>query len=405
MESGNCPVEHLHEPEVARDPFPTWKGLRDACPVVHDPVDDVWLVSRHADVRASFLGEQDGLSNRLYRKTLGRVFGPNLLQVDGREHMERRRLVAPLLIGSRLETYQPVVEQVADEVVGAFASRGHADLVEEVAHRLPGAVILSIMGLPREDQPQLFEWYATMMDGLWSDPEARAAGRRAHEAFARYLEPIAQARRREPGDDLISQLVTSALEPEEIPSFASLLLTAGGETTDKAIGNLWWHLLTDPELLAAVQDDPERLDAAFTETMRVAPSLVYVGREATTDLDWHGVTVPAGAEVRLCIGSANHDDAVFGEPGQFRLDREDLRAGRERRTAPASDGWASHLAFGAGSHFCLGYELARLEVVTVSRRMLEAMPDPVLTKEVGPVVDGPSRTVESLPVTFTPVAR
>lgn len=402
MES--CPVDRLHAPEVAEDPFPVWRALRDRCPVVHDHEDDVWVVSRHADVRESFLGERDGLSNRLYRKTLGRVFGPNLLQLDGPEHMRRRRLVAPLLIGSRLESYRPVVKEVADEVVGAFAERGEADLVEEVAHRLPGAVILSIMGLPRDDQPQLFEWYETMMAGLWNDPEARARGRRAHEAFAGYLEPVARARREDPGDDLISRLVTSALEPDEIPSFASLLLTAGGETTDKAIGNLWWHLLTDPDLLARVQADPARLDAAFTETMRVSPSLVYVGRETTEEIQWHDVTVPAGAEVRLAIGSANHDDAVFDEPEAFRLDRQDLRVGRERRGAPTEDGRSSHLAFGAGSHFCLGYELARLEVVTVSERMLDAMPDPVLTEPVRPIVDGPSRTVASLPVTFTPVA-
>lgn len=399
----DCPVDALHHDTFADDPFPTWQALQDRCPVVHDPIDDVWLVTRHADVRATLLGEVDGVSNRLYRRTLGRVFGPNLLQFDGEEHLRRRRLVAPLLVGARLASYVPVVEEVARDVVGAFADRGHADLVAEVAHRLPGAVILSIMGLPRDDQPQLFAWYEAMMAGLWNDPELRARGREAHEAFAAYLEPIAEARLADPGDDLVSRLVTAAaLPPEEVPSFASLLLTAGGETTDKAIGNLWWHLLTDPDVLAAVQADPGLLDPAFSETMRVSPSLVYIGRETTADVTLHGVGVPAGSAIRVGLGAASHDPRVFDDPESFRLDRSDLHLGRERRTAPTEDGRSSHLSFGAGAHFCLGYELARLEVVTVSRLLLEVMGRPRLTEDVAPVVDGPSRTVPRLPVAFTP---
>ena len=404
MTEPTCPAaEHLHDPAFDRDPFPTWQALQAECPVVHDPVDDVWLVTRHSDVRATLLGEVDGTSNQLYRRTLGRVFGPNLLQLDGAEHLRRRRLVAPLLVGTRLESYVPVVEEVARDVVGAFADRGRADLVDEVAHRLPGAVILALMGLPREDQPQLFAWYEAMMAGLWNDPVLRARGREAHAAFAAYLEPIAAARRDDPGDDLVSRLVTAAnLPPDEVPSFASLLLTAGGETTDKAIGNLWWHLLTDADLLAAVQADPGLLDPAFTETMRVSPSLVYIGRETTADVTLHGVTVPAGSQVRLGLGAANHDRRVFDDAEEFRLDRADLHLGRERRTAPTEDGRSSHLSFGAGPHFCLGYELARLEVVTVSRLLLQVMGDPHLTEDVVPLVDGPSRTVPRLPVAFTP---
>jgi cytochrome P450 len=396
-------VSGLHDPDYPADPFPVWRQLRDHCPVAHDPADGVYVVSRHDDVRSAFLGERDELSNSLYRRTLGQVFGPNLLQLDGEEHLRRRRLVAPLLVGTRLASYVPVVEDVARSIIEGFASRGHVDVVEEVAHVLPGAVILAIMGLPRADQPQLFEWYEAMMAGLWDDPVARERGRQAHRAFSAYLEPIVARRREEPGDDLISRLVTSALEPVEVPSFASLLLTAGGETTDKAIGNLWFHLLTEPEALAAVQDDPALLDAAFTETMRVSPSLVYLGREAAVDFEWHGTTIPAGSPVRLCVGSANHDERVFEEPERFRLDRPDLHLGRERRSAPAEAGRSSHLAFGAGAHFCLGYELARLEVVTVTRMMLEVMRDPVLTEPAAPIVTGPSRSVKRLPVRFTPV--
>lgn len=393
------PSDALHDPDFALDPHPVWRRLRDEQPVYHDPVDDVYLLTRHADVRAAFL-DTERLSTRLYRKTLGRVFGPNLLQQQGAEHLTRRRLVAPLLIGERLASYAPLVEAVAREVVEPFRRRGSADLVAEVAHRLPGLVILTLLGLPREDRPQLFAWYEAMMAGLWDDPERRRSGRAAHKAFAAYVRPVIEQRQREPADDLISRLVTSDLDPAEIPSFLSLLLTAGGETTDKAIANLWYHLLTEPDALERVRDDEELLDAAFSETMRASPSLVYVGREAVVDLEWHGVRIPAGAEVRLGIASANHDERVFADPDAFLLPRDDLLLGRERRTAPELEGRSSHLAFGAGAHFCLGYELARLETVTVSRVLLEVLRQPRLTEPVRQIVDGPSLSPPALPVTF-----
>lgn len=389
----------LHDDSFARDPYPVWRRLRDSHPVFHDPVDDVYVVTRHADVLAAFFDTAQ-LSSRLYRKTLGRVFGPNLLQMQGAEHLTRRRLVAPLLIGDRLATYAPWVDAVAEEVVAPFRDRGHVDIVAEVSHRLPGLVIIALLGLPAADRPQLFAWYDAMMAGLWDDPELRRAGRAANAAFAAYVQPFVEQRTREPADDLISRLVTSDLEVEEIPSFLSLLLTAGGETTDKAISNLWFHLLTKPDVLTAVRQDPALLDAAFTETMRASPSLAYVGREAIVDFEWHGVPIPEGAEVRLGIASGNRDERVFADPDSFKVPRGDLILGRERRNAPVLDGRASHLAFGAGPHFCLGYELARLETVTMSRLLLDVLHNPRLTTEVRQRVDGPSLSVSSLPVAF-----
>lgn len=390
----------LHDEAFALDPHPVWRRLRDEQPLYYDPIDNVYLLTRHADVLSAFF-DTDRMSSRLYRRTLGRVFGPNLLQMQGPEHLSRRRLVAPLLIGDRLAAYRPLVDAVAREVVEPFRARGTVDIVQEVAHRLPGLVILTLLGLPVADRPQLFAWYDAMMSGLWDDPELRRKGRAAHEAFAAYVQPYIERRQREPADDLISRLVTSDLDPDEIPSFLSLLLTAGGETTDKAISNLWFHLLTTPDLLASVREDPALLDAAFAETMRASPSLVYVGREAVKDFEWHGVRIPEGAGIRLGIASGNRDERVFSDPDEFMVPRGDLILGRERRNAPVDAGRASHLAFGAGPHFCLGYELARLETVTVSRHLLEILRDPRLAAPVQQRVDGPSQSVLGLPVAFS----
>ena len=178
----------------------------------------------------------------------------------------------------------------------------------------------------------------------------------------------------------------------------SLLLTAGGETTDKAIANQWRNLLAAPDQLAAIVDDPALLDRAFDETMRHSPSLVYLGREAAMDVDWHGERIPAGSEVRLAVGSANHDETVFADPDRFDIFRADLHHGLEHRSASYADG-AGHVAFGAGAHFCLGYALARLETTSASRALVERFGTLESVGELPPLrVHGPSRSTAALKV-------
>ena len=200
----------LHDAAFRRDPIPVWRALRDEAPVFHDTVDNVWLLTRHADVAEAF-DDRVHLSNRLYRRTLGVVFGPNLLQMDGAEHLRRRALVGPMLVGERLRTYVPLVEDVAAGIARDLEGREEIDLVKDVTNHLPGAVIMAILGLPREDHPVLFPWYEAMMAGLWEDDDLRARGAEAHRAFAEYLRPLLDARRRSPGDDLLSRLVASEL--------------------------------------------------------------------------------------------------------------------------------------------------------------------------------------------------
>jgi pulcherriminic acid synthase len=398
----------LHDRDFALDPWPVWRELRDRHPVYFDPIDRVYLVTRHEDVLRGFT-DTEVLSNRLYRKTLGAVFGPNLLQLDGRDHVQRRTIVAPLFMGNRLAAYRPLIEATAERLVGAFAPDGRVELISQLTSRLPGEVIVTLLGLPEQDRQQMHDWYEAMMAGLWTDPELRRLGREAHQALAAHVRPFLAERRRCPVDDLMSRLVAAevdgtGLSQSELEAFVSLLLTAGGETTDKAIANLWYLLLTHPQTLDEVRADPELLHAAFTETMRHSPSLVYQAREATREFEWHGVTVPAGAEVRLCHASANHDERVFADPERWDVHRVDLNLGKERRSGATVAGRASHLAFGAGPHFCLGYELARAETVTVSQVLLDVLRHPRLAPDVptrqrvvGPTLAPPHLTIEFEP--------
>ncbi|GIU93383.1 MAG: hypothetical protein KatS3mg011_2289 [Acidimicrobiia bacterium] len=193
-----------------------------------------------------------------------------------------------------------------------------------------------------------------------------------------------------PDRNLLSRLIDHQVN--DLAAFVSLLLTAGGETTDKVLSNLWHNLLTNPEQLELVRAEPVLLDHAFAETMRFSPPLVYLGREVVEPIELHGVTIPAGAELRLGVGSANRDETVFTNPDRFDLTRTDLHKGLEHRSISYTDG-AGHLSFGAGPHFCLGYALARLEVTVASRMLLERFPRLALAEDPPPIrVEGPSQS-------------
>ena len=211
-----------------------------------------------------------------------------------------------------------------------------------------------------------------------------------------------------PGRNLLSKIVHGEAEGQnltmdEIESFVSLMLVAGGETTDKAIANLWWNLLSNPDALAAVTAEPNRLDAAFSESMRKDGPVQFEDRFTTTEVEWYGTTVPAGARVRVCVASANSDESVFADPRRFDIDRPDLWLQLEKRSGTRSaEGRTGHLGFGIGKHFCLGYELARTESVIGSRRLLEVMGEPRMLDAPWPTFRGGFRSVSSLPIAFVP---
>lgn len=394
----------LHDEEYATDPLNVWRALRDEHPVFYDSIDEVFVLSRYDDVRWAFTSPEL-LSNRVYARTVGKVFGASMLQMDGRGHVDRRKVVAPQFVGRGLGKFHPVIRSAASEVINGVRDREEFDLVADVAHRMPGRVMATLLGLPPADFGDFFAWYNAMMAGLWTDPELRRLGHLAHLEFQQYLEPILKHRRRNPGDDLISRLIGAEvdgkqLDPDDLGSFISLLLVAGGETTDKAIANLFWCLLGDGHVPSRQQTGRQELDRALTETLRLFPSLMYLGREATRDISVGGVQVPAGAVVRLNVGSAHRDERVFDDPDQFHPDRHDLHLGRELRGAPLIGGRVSHLAFGAGPHFCIGYQLARLEAIEIAHALFDQLGSSIKVVDSSPPRTlPPSRVVQRLVVT------
>jgi pulcherriminic acid synthase len=397
-----CPLE-----EFVADPFPFWAYLREHHPVWRHPETGIWHVTRYHDVVGVF-ADAERWSNQMYAKTLGVVFGPTMLQYDGRDHVVRRSIIAPELVGKRLDGYKALIETNAAKLIDRFRGRGEVDLASEFCTWLPVQVICDMLGLPEADMDFFHDCYQKMMAGLSAyEAGKRAQGVAAAQAFKAYCAPIVAARTADPGADFISRVATAEvdghrLSAEEIQAFLALLLTAGGETTDKAMTSMWACLLSDPAQLADVKADPTLLDAAFSETMRHSFPVLGQQRHALVDVDIAGVTIAAGDQVNISIGSANNDPEVFADPRRFDLHRQDLWLTKELRKGYDDGERFGHLGFGLGKHFCAGYEMARVEAVIAGQLLLEACPELHLAPgaDVAPIIRGSTRAPVAVAAKF-----
>ena len=410
----------LESREFQLNPYPALKRLRDEHPVWRHPGQGVWFVTRYEDVVSGFL-DHDTLSSTIFEDSHSAVFGPSLTAMDGDEHTQKRAIIAPEFVGRKLDAFLPVIEEnvrrlivrftekAANDLIERFVERREVDLVDQFSTRLPVNVIVDMLALPQEDHDRFHYWYPTFLAGLSPDPVLRKKGIEANAEFHDYLEPFVQERLRNPGDDLISKLCEAEVEGQrltvhDIKSFVSLLLTAGGETTDRAIANLWWLLLNHPDQFEKVRENHSLIDQAFTETMRCEAPVGGEVRLVMQDWEMRGATVPAGSVVNLSIHGANHDERVFGDPETFDIFREDLYIGREMRVGYREGGRYSHIGFGLGKHFCVGYQLARTEAVVGTRMILEAISDVRIKPGHNPVIGGSAgmRSVTTLDLEFDP---
>ncbi|MGW3464527.1 cytochrome P450, partial [Streptomyces olivaceoviridis] len=335
------------------------------------------------------------------------VHGKTILQLSGREHAVRRALVAPAFRGSDLQQkFLPVIERNSRELIDAFRHTGSADIVNDYATRFPVNVIADMLGLDKADHARFHGWYTAViafLGNLSGDPEVASAGERTRVEFAEYMLPVIRKRRDTPGNDLLSTLCAAEVDgvrmsDEDIKAFCSLLLAAGGETTDKAIAGILANLLSHPDQLAAVRADRSLIPAAFAETLRYTPPVHMIMRQSATEVEVTGGTIPAGATVTCLIGAANRDERRYRDPDRFDIFRDDLT------TTSAFSAAADHLAFALGRHFCVGALLAKAEVEVGLNQLLDAMPDLRLAEghelvEHGVFTRGP----KTLPVRFTPV--
>src|SRR3954447_1410326 len=292
---------------------------------------------------------------------------PSLLAVDPPDHTKYRRLVSKAFTARAVAALQKRVEATADELLDAMESRDTVDLVEAYAAPLPVRIIAEILGVPEPMHQQLLEWgnaAAVTLDPALSYRTFKKAADALREMHV-YLGGHLAELRRNPGDDLMSQLATlqddgDTMSDVELRATALLVLGAGFETTVNLIGNGVMALLTHPDQLAILREEPSLWDNATDEILRWDSPVQATARVAAEDVDVAGIPVSAGKFVTMMFGGANWDPEVFPNPHELDVRRENAR---------------EHLAFSAGIHFCLGASLARLEGAVALRQLFERFPD------------------------------
>ena len=317
------------------------------------------MLTRFADVD-NVLRDAERFPSRINADTMGPVMGTVILAMDGDEHRRYRNLVARAFRPSALvrwedELIAPTIHRLLDTVVG----QGRSDLVADVISRYPVQVIAGVLGVPTEDYELFQRWGLEISLG----PEDYDTSKAASRAMREYLTPLVERCKVDPGDDLVSDIVTAEIDgerlsDEHIYGFLRLLLPAGAETTFRALGNAMVALLSDPAVLDRVRADRSLLDAVIEETLRWETSVTMVNRETACPVDIGGTTIPAGVSVVVATGSANHDESRYDDPEVWNLDRPPV----------------AHLAFGTGRHQCLGMHLARLELKVGLTAILDRLP-------------------------------
>lgn len=389
--------------EFQRDPFPIYKRLRDFHPIYHDRFHNRWIISRYWDVDAVFQ-DSDGFDRAVYKPDgpyefgSRHVFGPNILEYgNSGEHRRLRNMVAGQFVGQKLVDFLPMVDQISQEVIAKFIDAGECELVTQFSSQVPIRVISNMLGLPREDEDTFVEWYKLLIAGLGFGGEHMARGIEARNEMWDYIDPMIKERSKNPGEDLLSRICVAEFDgkrmtPEEVKGFVALLLAAGGDTTDKAIANMWYHMLyTRPDQREDVVQNPALWDDVFTEMMRFDPVVHTQFRHTTREIEMHDHVIPERAGIILYLAAGNRDDRVFKNPDTFDIHRDDLHMGRENRSGRYKDGKPGHLGFGIGQHFCMGYAMARQESAIACTRLMEAV------KNVRPkIADHPGITSPSI---------
>ena len=387
-------------PEFRKDPFPLYQRLRDHHPIYQDLFHKNWVVSRYDDIVAVFQNNDD--FNRAQYDPKGdyefgkkHVFGPNILEYgNSDEHRFLRNVVADQFVGNRLSAFLPFIEQIARELMGkiweksaddiakGFSDTGEVELVSQFTNQFPIRVISNMLGLPREDEDMFVRWYQHLIEGLGFGGEHFARGMQARNEMWAYLDPLIRRAEDAPGEDLISRIVHAEfrgqrMNADEIKGFIALLLAAGGDTTDKAIANMWYHMLyTRPDQFEEVKKDGELWTNVFTEMMRYDPVVHTQGRRTTREIKIHGEVIPERANIIMYLAAGNRDERAFKDPDTYDIFRDDLHMGRELRSGRYPDGKHGHLGFGMGQHFCMGYAMARQEAIIACTRLSEAMKNP-----------------------------
>ena len=380
-----------------REPFDAFSWMRANAPVYYDEPNDLWAAASYAAVKQISVDTETFSSAGGIRPKFPAL--PMMIDFDAPEHVRRRRLVSEGFTPKRVREMEDKVRTACDAIIDRVCERGACDFVQDIAAPLPIIMIGDMLGVAPEDRNDLLRWSDDMLKGQGSTDLGVLT--RTADAFGEYLayiNPVFEDRRASGNRaDLVGLLCHANIDGDQLDDDSliheTLLIVIGGdETTRHVISGGMEELLAHPEQHAALRADPGALmPGAVEEMLRWVSPIKNMARTATRDTEVAGAMIREGQEVLLLYPSANRDETVFEDPEAF-----DIR----RSPNP-------HIAFGFGAHFCLGNQLARLELKGMVERVLARMPDLRLAVARDSLPRRPANFVsgiESMPVEFTPGA-
>ena len=390
------------------------RWLREHAPVFWSEKTGAYVLTRFEDVvyvsknNHLFCSGEGVLPGRINAKI-------GMIDEDEPRHTEMRSLINRGFTPRMVRKWEEVFQQITDEALDAIAPKGECDFVKDIAVPLPLILIAEMLGIRREDRERFHEWSDAMISaqGNLDKPEVVAASGKAAMEYMTYVTQIIEDRRQEPLEDLISILVRAkedgvlvehessgshvdeafdrhdehrTMNNDELIKLSILLMVAGNETTRNGLTGGMQLLIEHPEARQRLIEDPALIPDAVEEMLRLVSPVLSFQRTATGDTELHGIPIKKGERVLMLYGSANQDEREFEAPEAFDIDRQ-----------------PHHVAFGIGNHFCLGANLARMELRVALTELLRRLPD-MRYATTGPELGSSAlvRSVQHMFVRFTP---
>ena len=382
-----------YDAEIAEDPYPTYRRLRDEAPLYRIERLGIWVLSRHADVLAALRDPATFSSaHGLFLDQNPEVFLKDMLQTDPPRHDRMRKLVLEAFTTRRVAALEPRLRAIVRELLDPIAERGSCDFAAEFAWPFPATVICELLGIPEGDQERFRRWSYDLATGPRRQDGSSPA---AVAAIYAYFGELLEERRRRPGSDLVSALLAARLDGEalgeqDLRAFCFLLVVAGHETTTNLLGNTFVQLALRPELRRRLAADFALVPDAVEEFLRWDAPTQGLSRTLVREVELHGRKLGPGEKVHLLFAAGNRDERAFERPDELDIHRSPN----------------PHLSFGHGIHFCLGAKLARLEMQVALEEVLARIPDFELgCAHVERLPSPLLRGVESLPLSIAPDPR
>jgi cholest-4-en-3-one 26-monooxygenase len=393
----------LNDLDVFEDgvPYEWFRRLREEAPVRWQDESDgpgYWVVTKYEDIRhvsrnPLIFSSARGGTNIFDLPPDGlRQIQSLLINMDPPQHVKYRRLVNTGFTPRNVATLEPRIRELCGKLIDQAAQGDECEFVGDLAAELPLQVICELMGVPFEDRRMLYELTNRLIG--FDDPDFQTSaddGKVAAAEMYAYAQKLAAERRANPADDLVTKLLDVEVEGKkltehEFNSFFLLLMIAGNETTRTATTHGLHLLMQHPEERQRLLADPSLLPSAVEEILRFESPLIHFRRTATQDTDIHGVSIRDGDKVTMWYPSANRDEDIFDDPDTFDVGRKPN----------------AHVAFGFGEHFCLGSNLARLELFVIFEELLRRFPDIELAGEPRRLRSNFINAIKYMPVRFRP---